>query len=168
MSSILVQDIINNLVKLENIMSELDKEKMSNDIKSIDKMIKSLSKYSNVSIKEIEKALTANMHSEDIKENKKKGSFKDNLKLLEEKRFMDIQGIKLNYENFKNNIDVVNYFDKYKKEDILKTTTVLDLKLLYCILTGRSEEIKGKKESIYEDIKNNIKAKKRGEAFKRF
>lgn len=88
--------------------------------------------------------------------------------MLTNEKFDDIKGVKLNYNNFKTDIDVMEYFCKHKKENILKSVTCLDLKLLYCILARKNQEIKGKKDKLFETIINNIKAKKRGEAFIKF
>lgn len=168
MADLLVGDIINNLIKLKNIMYELDKEKMNKKIKDIDEIIRTISKFSCISIKELDKYLDTNKTNEKQEKNKKKPSFKDNIKLLEKGQFKDMKGVKLNYEIFKDKTDVIKYFSENEKDSTLKATTVMDLKLLYFILTGRIEEIKGKKEIIYENIKRNIKARKRGKAFKNY
>lgn len=165
MSDILFQDIIDNLLKLKEILNILDKEKMSEDIKSIDRIIKEINKYNSVSIKNTKEA----QKNRSLKEKKSKStSFKDAIALLTNEKIDDIKGVKLNYNNFKNDVDVMAYFCKHKKENILKSVTCLDLKLLYCILARKNQEIKGKKDKLFETIINNIKAKKRGEAFIKF
>lgn len=167
MSNILIKDIIDKLLKLKAIMSALDKNKMSEDIKSIDKIIEDISKGKSALNENIEKSLEKKV----LKEKNKKGkgtSFNDALKLLGEHKVDDIKGVKLKYNNFKTYSDVIEYFSKNKKVNILKATTVLDLKILYYILTNSTEEIKGKKDDLFETIINNVKAKKRGEAFNKY
>lgn len=167
MSDILISDIIDKLLKLKAIMSTLDKDKMSDDIVSIDKIIKDISKYNFKLTENTEKTL----ETKPLEEKSKKGkstSFNNALILLGENRFDEIKGIKLKYNNFKNYSDVMEYFSKNKKENILKATTILDLKILYYILTNNTEELKGKKDDLFETIINNIKAKKRGAAFNKY
>lgn len=167
MSNILIRNIIDKLLKLKVIMSTLDKDKMSDDIKSIDKIIKDINKCTFSLTKNVEKT----PENVPLKEKSKKGkstSFSSALLLLGEQRFDEIKGIKLNYNSFRNDFDVIEYFYSIRKENILKDTTILDLKLLYYILTNNNEEIKGKKDDLFETIINNIKAKKRAIAFNKY
>lgn len=172
MSNILIEDIIDKLLKLKLVMNTLDKVKMRDDIKDIDKIIENLKKESfklngYVEAKDKE-SITKNRHTHDKGKKSPKTSFNDAVLLLAEQKFDEIKGIKLNYNEFIRDSYIIEYFCNTEKKNILKAVTVLDLKLIYCILTDSDKEIKGKKDDLFEVIINNIKAKKRGNAFKNY
>lgn len=74
-----------------------------------------------------------------------------------EEKFDEVKGIKLNYNEFIRDSNIIEYFSNTEKKNILKAVTVLDLKLTYCILTNSNKEIKGKKDDLLPLIinKNN-------------
>ena len=107
----------------------------------------------------------------DIKEyknskNTNKQSFLDSIKLLESKDFNKINGIKLKYNNLNTKTDVVKFILNKSKEELLKSSTLLDLNLLYYLLNGNIKFMKIKKEEVYNNIISYIKAMKQGKAFK--
>lgn len=96
---------------------------------------------------------------------KKRMSFDESLQMINQKRYQDLEGTKMNYEDMNTSQQIIEYIDQTTKAKVLRETTALDLKLLYSILTGKAEEIKGTKSTVYDDIKGYIRAKKRGVAF---
>ena len=98
---------------------------------------------------------------------KKASSFSVALDLLLSQKLKELTGTKIDYVEIYNSERVMEYIDFNPIAKVKRETTVLDLKLLYCLLTGERHEIKGTKDQIYEAIKGNIRAKKRGSAFAR-
>lgn len=146
------RDIVVYLTKLKNIYVSIGEKQLEKDILKLEKMIGDL--------KETQKETSP-------KSNPKKSIFKENYQFLTEKKFQAMSGIKMNYAAFSSSDDVENYFKSSTKEKVLREATLIDLKLLYSLLTNDSNEIKGRKNDIYEAIKRNIRARRRGEAFKK-
>ncbi|MFZ3588862.1 hypothetical protein ACOI1C_06165 [Bacillus sp. DJP31] len=96
---------------------------------------------------------------------KKANPLQHSLNLLVDKDFDALKGTRINYREVTNSEDVIEFLETHSDTAVLKYTTVLDLKLLFYILTGERMELKGKKEDMLLDIKRNIRARKRGEAF---
>lgn len=142
--------IVEYLTRLKNIYLTIDEKLFQREIKSLEKIIKDLHET-----KQITTPLTR----------QKKNSFKANQTFLIERNYSELSGTKLNYEEFLNEDAIVTYFDKNSKTKILKELTVLDLKLLYSLLTEDPNEIKGTKAEVFDAIKRNIRARKRGAAF---
>ncbi|NHM32829.1 hypothetical protein [Neobacillus terrae] len=95
---------------------------------------------------------------------KNKAAFPDIAELFLRKEF-PINGTKLDFSLFNSKEKAAEWFESEPKTKLLKNTTLLDLKLLYCLLTGQIIELKGKKEEAYEAIKTHTRAKRTGEAF---
>lgn len=99
------------------------------------------------------------------KTERKKVNFDEVIRLYKCGRINEIKGLKLNYKDFSASKDVIHYFEGHKKEEILKATTLMDLKILFFMLTGDERECKRKKDQIIELILSYVKAQKQGEAF---
>jgi len=138
------------LLNLINIYLSIDPKALAKDITKIKNIIESLQDSKERAVPKV---------------SAKKSSFIDNYQLLIDKNFRTMTGTKINYEIFTSHEEVVNYVDKSDKIKILKEATALDLKLLYSLLTADPTEIKGTKSDVYDSIKRNIRAGRRGEAF---
>ena len=144
--------IVDYLNRLRNIYLAVDDIVLKQDITKIDHLIKTL---------EESKETTTSSQQQ-----KKKKSFSELFNLIAEKKFEELNGVRVDYKNLKNKEEVEHFIEALPKNKILKETTALDLKLLYSLLTGDSSEIKGTKTVIFDAIQRNIRARKRGEAFK--
>lgn len=154
MATVTKQEIVHYLKKLEDIYQTVDAKSLKKEIDRLREMINSLT-----SVDQDEKTTTS--------KGKKGNGFRKNLRLLLDKNYTALTGTKLNYEQMGGFRDVIEFFETYREEDILKHATALDLKLLYTILTGEHRELKGKKDELIQTIKRNIRARKRGEAFRK-
>jgi hypothetical protein len=143
-------EIADYLKRLKQIYVAVDEKLFRNDIVALEKIIDS--------IQEKPRETISNPKTQ-------KKTFSDSYHSVIQKNYQDLRGTKLNYEKFTTEDDVVCYFEQNVKTKILKNTTALDLKLLYSLLTGNPIEIKGNKNDLYEIIKRNVRARKRGEAF---
>ncbi|WP_096199570.1 hypothetical protein [Bacillus sp. FJAT-45350] len=144
------QEIVDYLNRLKNIYQTINKPSLSKDIKRIEKLIDSLDASKEKSVKNFQKP-----------------TFKENYESLINKKYVDMTGVKLDYKNFNSVEAVIEFIKDVSQSKLLRETTAVDLKLLYCILTNSSTEMKGTKNEIYEAIKRNVRARKRGEAFKK-
>ncbi|RXI96476.1 hypothetical protein DS745_22460 [Anaerobacillus alkaliphilus] len=142
------EEVVYYLHQLKNLYSALDTKEFDKDIAKIDQIIS-----------------TFEVPSKKIEPKSKKRNFTEMYQLLLAKNFHLLTGTKLNYQVFPNGDDIVHFIEKNSKADVIKETTALDLKLLYSLLTEDPNEIKGTKSHIYEAIKRNVRAGRRGEAF---
>lgn len=155
MSKLLFQETINQLEKLKSIYEILQIPQQEK--KKIDEIIR---KLRNVKTEDETQSKRLSKGK-----NKKSQKFSDIVELLFAKQFDHISGTKINYKKMNKPEQIVEYFDTTTKSKIFKEATALDLKLLYCLLVEEKSEIKGNKDEVYGVIKNNIRARKRGEAF---
>ena len=66
-------------------------------------------------------------------------------------------------------MELENYIHETKREELMKKHTVKEFKEMYLKLAGIEYPMKSaKKETILWDLKLNVRAKKRGEAFAKF
>jgi hypothetical protein len=134
-------------------------------MKEIEQIIFAFKPFENIPIDELMYGTNTSSKNSTKPTNKKIQSFPEAVELLFSKRYNDINGIKVNYQKMNCSKNVEAYFDETVKSKVIKETTSLDLRLLYCLLIEDKNEIKGNKNEVYEIIKNNIRARKRGEAF---
>ena len=144
-------EIIQYLTRLKKIYETIDQKPLKKEITNLEKIIASLLENENSTEPKVKAA--------------KKNSFKENYQLIKDKNLAAMTGTKLDYTCFSCNDDVVNFIEKNDQAKLLRKTTALDLKLLYSLLTDNPTEIKGTKNDIYEAMKRNVRARKRGEAF---
>ncbi|MBM6619641.1 hypothetical protein [Bacillus suaedaesalsae] len=147
-------EIIHYLEKLKSMYVAIDENALRKDIRKIEEIIRSL--HGKVESNPIKKQVR-----------KKENTFRESLALLNERKYNDLKGTKVNFEHVRSSEDVITFFEIHSETHILSHTTALDLKLIYTILTGEHREIKGKKEELLQTVKRNIRARKRGEAFSR-
>ncbi|MDV4151801.1 hypothetical protein R0131_13315 [Clostridium sp. AL.422] len=166
MENIYVKDIITIMTKYCEILKVIRCKNLNSQLKDIDKIINYISLYSDISLEDMRLKLDIK-DEEDIKSSNKQ-SFIETINLLDSKEFKKISGIKLKYNNFNNKLDIVEFIESKSKEEILKSTTLIDLNLIYYLLNGNKKFIKIKKEEIYNNIISYIKAMKQGEAFKKY
>lgn len=164
MENIYVKDIINIMTKYCEILKIIKCKNLNSQLKDIDKIINYISLYSDISLEDMRLKLDIKEYKDSKNTNKQ--SFLDVIKLLENKDFNKINGIKLKYNNLSTKTDVVKFILRKSKEELLKSSTLLDLNLLYYILNGNIKFMKIKKEEVYNSIISYIKAMKQGEAFK--
>lgn len=143
------QEVAEYLIRLKNIYVSINGKVLAKDITKIEKLIN----------------LIQDNYVESAPKTRTKKFFKDQYKSLLEKDYSAMTGTKINYELFDSQDDVVNYVDKNAKNKIFREATALDLKLLYSLLTADPTEIKGTKNDVYDAIKRNVRARRRGEAF---
>ncbi|WP_102348606.1 hypothetical protein [Bacillus sp. Marseille-P3661] len=159
MTQLTFNNVVSNLQKYQSILTIINGKKLKSETNDIDRMISILKSYGDLPID------TFNHNESPLLVVDKKQSFQEIVELIFNKNFQGIDGIKLNYENFSDIEQIHSYFDQKPKPTIMRETTLLDLKLIYCILTNDKTERKGKKSDVYEAIKSNIRARKRGKAF---
>ncbi|MFU7514640.1 hypothetical protein [Clostridium sp. HCS.1] len=164
MENIYVKDIINIMTKYCGILKVIKCKNLNSQLKDIDKIINYISLYSDISLEDMRLKLDIKEYKDSKNTNKQ--SFLDVIKLLESKDFNKINGIKLKYNNLNTKTDVVKFILRKSKEELLKSSTLLDLNLLYYLLNGNTKFMKIKKEEVYNSIISYIKAMKQGEAFK--
>lgn len=162
MSTLTYQKVAVHLEKLKTIYETLQLPKK--EVKEIEKAIEIFQNNGDVPVEEI-----GTKTSTEKRSNKKtKPSFSDLVEFLFQENYSGLVGTKLNYEEFKTAGKIISYIEDTSKSKVMKDASVIDLKLLYCLLTEDKHEIKGTKNEIYEAIKRNIRAKKRGKAFLEF
>lgn len=144
-------EIIEYLTRLKSIYLVIDENMFRKDVAKLEKIIDSF-KETSEKIK--------------FKPKSPKASFNEIYQLLLERNFKALSGTKLNYEELTTRDHIESYCEKNSKSKILKETTALDLKLLYSLLAEDPNEIKGNKNEVLDAIKRNVRARKRGEAFK--
>lgn len=140
-------EVVPYLMKLKEIYKTVGSKDLGNDVKKLERMILFFSSPKKTD------------------ETPKKRSYKDSLTLILDGNYDQLSGTKLNYSNLSNEVLIIDFIESNSKSKVIKETTALDLKLLYSLLTGDSTDIKGNKNQVYETIKRNIRARKRGEAF---
>jgi hypothetical protein len=174
MKKICGKDIIDNLVKYKEILKVIEGNNLKEQISDIDKIINSIDSISDICLDDLQSLFKQTQHENKIntrnKSNKagNKVSFQESINFLENKEFEKIKGIKLDYDNLYNSVDIIKFVEDKSKSMLLKSATALDLKLLYFLLTGNRKAIKKNKEELYNYITSYIKAKKQGQAFGQF
>jgi hypothetical protein len=115
----------------------------------------------------IQELSVINEHNSNINTKKKseKTTFREITELWNHKEFGKIKRTKLNYQCFNDNPKINAFIKGKSKDEVLEETSIVDLNLIYYILTGNCKEIKKKKEDIYYLITSYQKANKQGEAF---
>mgnify|MGYP007126067947 CR=1 FL=1 len=159
MSKITYQKVAYHLEKLKTIYETLQLPKK--DIKEIENSIEMFHRFGDVMIEEV----VGRVNTEKSSSKKKKPSFSVMVDSLFQEKYSGLVGTKLNYREFRTPVEIITYIDNTPKTKEMKDTTALDLKLLYCLLTEQKRELKGNKNEVYEAIKRDIRAKKRGKAF---
>lgn len=159
MKGLTFADINKHLQSLKSIYQALDVPK--NKVKELDQAIHLFNEYGDTSV-------TDAIHIKGVpRKSKKKLSFTEVLERIDQGKHEDLEGTKINYETMNSSQHISEFFEQTTKPKVLRETTALDLKLLYSLLTGNPEEIKGTKSKVYDDIKGYVRAKKRGMAFSR-
>jgi hypothetical protein len=162
MTTITYQKVADHLEKLKTIYETLQLPKK--EVKEIEKAIEIFDRLGDVTLEdEIVKGNTEKRSSK-----KNKPSFSEMIDSLFQEKYGELVGTKLNYTEFRTPVEIVAFIDNASKTKVMKDTTALDLKLLYCLLTEQKQEVKGTKQEVYEAIKRDIRAKKRGKAFLEF
>ncbi|MBU3181171.1 hypothetical protein [Clostridium psychrophilum] len=164
MGKIYFRDIINSLIKYKEIIGIIDCEKLKQQSKEIEQMIKLLKPHSDAVIDKLQNAGDEIFYT-NVKKKSEKVPFEEIIKLWTNKDFQSIRGIKLNYIDFPDAFKVTSFIESRNKEQILKSTTLIDLNIIYFILSGDKRQIKKKKDEVYDMITGLIKANKQGEAF---
>ncbi|WP_456275104.1 hypothetical protein [Bacillus sp. AK128] len=177
MAKITFGHISSYIEKLRSIYQSIDEGLFKNEIIELNKTIELLNSIQKGSllptdlVKEQDhqqKPKLAGKPRENTKEksNIKLNKFDQGLKLLSQGKYNELKGTKLNYEEITKEEDVVQFLEETTDSQVLNHATAIDLKLLYCILTGETVEIKGKnKKALLQTIKLNIHAARRGAAF---
>lgn len=160
MSTVTFQKLVVHLEKVKSIYETLHLSRK--EISEIEIAIETFKKYGEISID----ALVTEQQKTGKQATKKgKMSFSNTVDLLFQKKYGELSGTKLTYTELQTPQQVVDYIERSSKTTVMKDSTALDLKLLYCMLTGENLELKGTKNAVYESIKSTIRAKKRGKAF---
>ncbi|MBM7662125.1 hypothetical protein JOC85_002932 [Bacillus mesophilus] len=174
MAKITFEQISSYLEKLRDIYISIDEGKFNKDLKELNQAISLLNSIQNGTIDPLGSTETkGKTHKEEIDKNlmiskptMKLNKFEEAVHLLAQEKYEDLKGTKLNYREITNESDVIQLVEELTDSQVLRHTTTLDLKLLYCILTQDKKEIKAKKkEDLLQTIKQNIRAVRRGEAF---
>jgi hypothetical protein len=156
MSELTYKKVSSYLEHLQLIYKAASIQKFKKELKELDQIIEVLAPLKDT-------FLLQEPSSKDLI-SKKKAVFPEIAELLLRKEF-PISGTKLDFSLFSNREKAAEWVENEPKAKLLKNTTLLDLKLLYCLLTGHIIELKGKKEEVYEAIKTHTRAKRTGEAF---
>lgn len=159
MTTITYQKVADHLEKLKTIYETLQLPKK--DVKEIEKAIEIFHRFGDVKVEEA--SVKANTEERTSKKNKP--SFSEMVDSLFQEKYGGLVGTKLNYTEFRTPVEIIAFIDNTSKTKVMKDTTALDLRLLYCLLTEQKQEVKGTKQEVYEAIKRDIRAKKRGKAF---
>jgi hypothetical protein len=172
MAKITFEQISGYLEKLRNIYTTIDEGKFKKDIKELDEVINLFNSLQSGAVVPLEPTGDTNSRKALVSNQKVKkpierlNKFDQAVRLLAEEKYEDLNGTKLNYQEITNDAHVIQLLEELTDAQVLKHTTVLDLKLLYSILTRDKKEIKAKKkEELLQTIKQNIRAARRGEAF---
>ncbi|MEH7238789.1 hypothetical protein [Bacillus sp. JJ1562] len=159
MSTLTYKKVAVHLEKLKTIYETLQLPRK--DLIEIDKAIDIFHLHGDVSIEEI----GIKTMSEKPSNNKSKPKFSDIVDSLFQENYSGLVGTKLNFAEFRSGEMIIAYIDDTSKTKVMKDASAIDLKLLYCLLTEDKLELKGTKDEVYEAIKRDIRAKKRGKAF---
>ncbi|WP_010283179.1 hypothetical protein [Bacillus timonensis] len=162
MSKVTYQNVASYLEKLKTIYETLGLPKK--EIKEIEKVIEIFQSYGDVLVEE----MGIKTSTEKRSSKRAKPSFSNLVDSLFLGNYSELEGTKLNYTKLTTVEKIIGYIEDASKTKVMKDASALDLKLLYCLLTEDKQEIKGTKNEIYEAIKRNIRAKKRGKAFLEF
>lgn len=165
MENIYVKDIVDILSKYSEILKVIKCKNLNSQLKDIDKIINFISFYNNISLEDIKDKFKIEELNEK-KHNKKSQSFKEAIELINKRQFDKIIGIKFKYDEFTNSSDISNFIENKSKVEVFKLTTILDLNLIYYLVSGNTVCRKSKKDDLYNQIISYIKARKQGEAFK--
>lgn len=161
----LFQNIITQLEKLRNIYEIVQVPKK--DVREVNKIIESIQQLGMLTNAELTPTKSSSNRKNTMSPHKKSQSFAEVMELLFENKYHDIGGTKIDYKKMTSPEHIVDYFEATTKSKVMKNATALDLKLLYCLLIQEKRELKGNKNEVYSVIKNNIRARKRGEAFRK-
>ena len=156
MSELTYKKVSSYLEHLQLIYKATSIQKFKKELKELDQIIEVLAP--------LKDTLLLQESSSKDSLSKKKLSFPEIAELLLRKKF-PTSGTKLDFSLFSSREKAAEWVENEPKAKLLKNTTLLDLKLLYCLLTGQVIELKGKKEEVYEAIKTHTRAKRTGEAF---
>ncbi|MFZ3589970.1 hypothetical protein ACOI1C_11990 [Bacillus sp. DJP31] len=159
MTKVTFSDVSKYLEQLRSIYLSIDESKFRKELLELTNAIKLVNSLDNLNGNE------PLVCKETRKKVKKVTSFEHAIGLLLEKKSIEIKGTKMNYTKISTSEEVLEFLEGFQDSEIVKKTTALDLKLLYCLLTGEQTELKGKKEDLLKSIRRNIRARKRGEAF---
>lgn len=169
MKSIYIRDIIAILTKYNQILKTIDYKNLDSQIKEINEIINFINLYSDISLDEIKNKFEVKSKVVNIeKQNKNTEKFKQNIELINKKEFNKIKGIKIEYQEFNNMTDIITFIESKSKEEFIKSYTLLDLNLLYYLISGNTVFKDVKKESLYNKIISYLKAMKQGVAFKNY
>ncbi|MEH7225947.1 hypothetical protein V7112_19215 [Bacillus sp. JJ1566] len=162
MSILTYQKVAVHLEKLKTIYETLQLPKK--EIMEIEKTIEIFHRYGDVLVEET--GTTANTEKQSNK--KPKPTFSEIVVSLFQENYDGLVGTKLNYAEFRTVDKIIAYIDDTSRTKVMKDASAIDLKLLYCLLTKDKHELKGTKNEVYEAIRRDIRAKKRGKAFLEF
>ncbi|MFS0861905.1 hypothetical protein [Fredinandcohnia sp. 179-A 10B2 NHS] len=160
MATVTYKKLASHLEKTKAIYETLQLSKK--EIKEVEQAIEIFIGYGDVEIVS-PKFQAANAKKTSSKN--RKVSFSESVDLLFQKRYKELVGTKISFEDLHTSEQIQTYIDTTTRSKIMKETTVMDLKLLYCLLTGEKVDIKGTKNEVYEVLKSHIRARKRGKAF---
>ncbi|MBM7703513.1 hypothetical protein [Metabacillus iocasae] len=157
-------ELAKHLMVLKDVYSSVGKTKHKRDIAHISKMVDQLTSMVDQPLDSLLKR--ANVEAMTTKAELKKNSFERSLEYLLNKQYDQLKGTKVKYADLHTCEEVTAFFNNHTDTAILKKTTMLDLKLLYSLLTDEKNELKGKKkDDLVKKIRLNIRAGHRGEAF---
>jgi hypothetical protein len=168
MDQVTTDVIATYLEKLKTIYLSIDKSKFKKELLELDEAIERVRSMPHSTTGPTQQNLpaAATSSSSSKKKTRKPNAFDHNLILLQEEKYDELKGTKINYKEVTTSVDVIEFLQVHTDAQILKNTTALDLKLLYCIMIDEETELKDKnKEGLLKSIKRNIRAGKRGEAF---
>lgn len=164
MEKVYYKDIIKALSKYKEILQIVNENYKSKEAREVGNLIQFLEPFSDTLIKNTKD----NNGKKNSSTAKKKNSKVDFVKATEQwlnKEFQNIKGVKLDYTKFRDREAVIDFINNNNNEEVLKSTTLLDLNLLYFILCKDKTMIKKKKDEVYSIIVRFIRAGKQGEAF---
>jgi hypothetical protein len=166
MDQVTFGDIADYLERLKTIYLSIGESKFKKELVDLNEAIEIVRSLQHSTTVPIQQSLPTSETSSSKKKTRKPNSFEQSLVLLFEKKYDELKGTKINYKQVNTSVDVIEFLEIHTDSQILKNTTALDLKLLYCIMTEAKTELKDKnKEGLLKSIKRNIRAGKRGEAF---
>ncbi len=153
-------DVVKHLTQLQLIYETLNLSKK--EMKVIEEMVDVFKTYGDKDISDI---CIEQTHTEKMVKKSKKVSFLETLELIKQKEYEMVKGVKIRINELNTPEKIMSYIEENPPDKVLGDSTVLDLKILYAILTEENREVRGTKKVIYETIKANIRARKRGIAF---
>ncbi|WP_110113040.1 hypothetical protein [Bacillus sp. CGMCC 1.16541] len=156
-------ELAKQLTVLKDVYASVGKAKHKREVAQLAKVIEQLISAPDQPLELLLKS--ERMELKTTNKRSQKLTFEQNLEHLLRKQYNQLQGTKIKYEDMNTREEVLVFFE-YTDAAILKQTTMMDLKLLYSMLTGEKSELKGKKkEDLVRKIRLNIHASRRGEAF---